>query len=473
MGNYIITQQDKEILYQNSQDYDIKLELLNKDFKVIDSLEGDLINCNLNIDANSDIRRTFNSEIHVANESYLVGSDKKIWLDKYVRPYIGIRSLRSGNMQWYKQGVYTMIGANYTYDQTTNTLSLQCNDLISTLNDDRDGQMLGYTITIEEGNNARAVIISLLGDAGITKYLINDIDFEIPYDLEFNAGVTYYEILSKIIELYSGFEMFFDIDGIFTIQKIPTCETDDIMLSDEFLKKMVISESPNYSFTDVYNYIQVYGQVLEFDRASSACTYSNNVYNATITDLEGLENFGLYSIMIPSTNSANPKMKVNNGTEYPITYDDGTPLKENELKIGSNIFKFRLANENFYYLGQYQVSAEVTDNNPNSPYNPINLGRIVPKTLAGGEYDNIYSDSLALQRADYELWKATRLQESVTLTMLKVPWLDVNWKIEYSPDYLKGKETHQYIIKSISSSYSDYTMNVEIIKFYPDYPDIT
>lgn len=44
----------------------------------------------------------------------------------------------------------------------------------------------------------------------------------------------------------------------------------------------------------------------------------------------------------------------------------------------------------------------------------------------GGEYDNIINDDLALQRANIELYWATRLNDSITLSTLPIPWLDVN-----------------------------------------------
>ena len=62
---YIVEQRDIEILRQSSRNLYLKLELLNHDFKVIDSLEGNLISDSLSIDAESDIRRTYSCELFV------------------------------------------------------------------------------------------------------------------------------------------------------------------------------------------------------------------------------------------------------------------------------------------------------------------------------------------------------------------------------------------------------------------------
>lgn len=43
------------------------------------------------------------------------------------------------------------------------------------------------------------------------------------------------------------------------------------------------------------------------------------------------------------------------------------------------------------------------------------------------------SDNLAQQRADYELWKHTRLNDSVQFTCIPLHFLDVNQVIEHKP----------------------------------------
>lgn len=74
------------------------------------------------------------------------------------------------------------------------------------------------------------------------------------------------------------------------------------------------------------------------------------------------------------------------------------------------------------------------------------------------------------QRAEYEVWKSTRLQEQTEFTMITVPFLDVNQKIEFTS--LRTGVKKQYITKSISGDLMSGIMSVSAIKFYPLYPFI-
>ena len=93
---------------------------------------------------------------------------------------------------------------------------------------------------------------------------------------------------------------------------------------------------------------------------------------------------------------------------------------------------------------------------------------IIKQVLTGGDYANIYTTQLALERAAYENWKTTRLKDVIKVTTLLVPWLDVNQKIEYT-SILTG-ETHQYLIQDININFVEFTMDMTLQRFYPLYP---
>ena len=88
--------------------------------------------------------------------------------------------------------------------------------------------------------------------------------------------------------------------------------------------------------------------------------------------------------------------------------------------------------------------------------------------MYGGDYDNCMTDDLALQRAKYELYLHSQMQNSITISCVTVPWLDVNTLVEYTLN--KNNQKDKYIIKSISYGFDvDDYMQVNMIKFYPDY----
>lgn len=462
----VITQSDKNIVNQSVKELTVTVELLSSDMKVMDVIEGKLISDSFSIDANSSVRRTYSMELLVTDSTLLLDKGKYIWMDKYIRPYVGIKEIRTGNIIKYPKGIYTMLDSNYSYNATTNTLSLSCSDLMSELNGERNGT-LKSAIKFEEGTNVRELIIELLKETMVKKYIISDMDnLTIPYEIEFESNQTYYDVLNEIVSLFSYFEMFFDVNGIFVIQKIPHQSSDNVVLESEFLSPLVISENTSTSFKDVFNRIVVWGQSLEPDYSSSNCTYnaSTNTYTATFP--VELSNFAMYSIDIPQTHTAQPRLNINGTTLY-ITDDKGDPLKASILTPTYNVFKYRKAENNFYWLGEFQVYAESSETNLSSPFHKSKINEVT-KVCTGGDYEKIYSNSLAQDRADYELYHSCRLQETINVNMIDIPWLDVNWLIEYQS--YTTKDTKKYVIKQISGSTTGETIDVSMVLFYDQDP---
>lgn len=466
---YIVEQKDIDILRQANRTLYTKVELLNHDFKVVDSIEGTLISDSLSIDAESDIRRTYSCELFVKNSSFLIGNDKKIWIDKYIRPYIGVMHQRSREVVWYLNGTFLFNDTNYAFDSTTRTLSLSCSDLMCSITGERGSYIDGLSIVIQEGSYIRDVIISLLEEAGFLKYRVEDIGKTVPYDLEYSSGTSYYDILKELIELYAGYEMFFDIDGMFVVQSIPTTKDEPSVLDTSIFSPLVISENISNSFNNIYNVTQVWGSVIDADYYTQNVTTSDGIYyNATFEQVSEFDNFGKYGIRITTTNSKNPQLNINDLGYKNIVDDDGSVLESGKLLANTDyVVKYRKATDDFLLLGQYQAYAEYKCTEEDNPFSIPNLGYEIRQVL---QFEELYSDSLCAQRAKYETWLATRMKDTVSLDIVSIPFLDVNWKITYT-SYQTGI-TQDYIIKSISGSNSESTMTITMIKYSELYPDI-
>jgi hypothetical protein len=300
---------------------------------------------------------------------------------------------------------------------------------------------------------------------------LSDLDNVItPYEVEFESTQTYYDVINELISLFSYYEMFFDSEGTFIIQKIPHQDTENIVLNADYITPLVISETMSTSFKEVYNHIVVWGQQLDPSYSTDKCTYnpSTNTYNATITFKENqtLSNFDLYSVLLPQTHGADSKLNINGTTLY-IADDKGKHIPESTFAPTYNVFKYRKANNDFYWLGEFQVYAEAEETNINSPFHKSKIDTVT-KVLSGDEYSKIYSNSLAQDRADYELYHACRLQENIDITMIDIPWLDVNWLIEYQS--YTTKDTKRYVTKQITGSTTGGTINVSMVAFYDQDP---
>ena len=127
------------------------------------------------------------------------------------------------------------------------------------------------------------------------------------------------------------------------------------------------------------------------------------------------------------------------------------------------------------FMGHQQAQATSYDNNPSSPFyvgDPIgssSVGRI-RIVLYGGEYDNIYSDDLAQQRADFEIYQRSRLNDSISMETIPIPWMDAN--IVVSHRFGQKQEPSKYIVKSFSVDYATGgTMTINAITWYPYYEE--
>lgn len=485
---YQPTQADLKVLRQSNQDVYIKLEILNKNYKSIASIQGEMIDGSHKEDAESDIRNTATISLFVKDSSYLTGSDKKIWLDKFVRLYIGITYQRTQEILWYPMGVFLFNQNSYTYDASTKTLSVNLLDLMCQLTGSRNGQTKGISHIIPVDSGIRSAMISALSEGGFQfNYLIEDIKKTVPYDLEFSTGATVYEIVAKLRDLYSGWETYFD-DTTFICQPIPTCVTDDIVLDSNILEPLVISEQLSNSFDSVKNITDIWGKCIDCDKYAETSTNSGTQYSIALSSFE-LES-GIYIGFKPNITTTSSTLKINSLTAYPIVDSDGDDVVLQADK--SYVVKYK--NEKYIYQGQFQIHYVVkeyssepsssfkaqdiinegTSNikyvvNPDSPYCVDKIGEI-RQVLSGDEYEDIYTEQLCLERAEYENWKATRLQDSLIIETIMIPWLRVNKKIEYKSKLTN--EVQQYIIKSISRNLTTWTMSIEMIRFYPLYPFI-
>lgn len=96
--------------------------------------------------------------------------------------------------------------------------------------------------------------------AGIKKYSvyqIPEINEYLPYDIKIGIGSTVYDILKELMNLLPTWQMYFDTNGVFRIEPIPSGENDTIY-PIEF--EQLISDQTSYDFQNVKNQVVVYGR---------------------------------------------------------------------------------------------------------------------------------------------------------------------------------------------------------------------
>lgn len=400
-----ITQEEYRVAKQNGRIIHTKINILNFDFQLVDEISGVVLDgSSYSIDATSDIRRTCNISLIPKDNRFNIEYGSELWLDKYIQIFIGIEDIRNNNEIVYSNlGLYLINNPSQVYDAVNNTITIAGVDLMAKMTGMRNGYLEGITYQINANEGIKQVMTALIRDeCGFPNFSIDQPEPTIltPMEMSFGLGSTAYNILTQLRDINSNYQTYFDQDGVFWFNPIPSGENEQIRVDDDIWKKVLISYKKSSDFESVKNYIEVFGK----------------------------------------------------------TQDDGhTP---------------------------YGVAYE---NNPESPFyvgdNMENRIRIV---LSGGEYDNIYPladydvsvdefNSLAQQRANYELYTRCRLQDQIEVTCVPVYWLDVNWltSITLPNKQSSQEETQLYIIKKINTTLgTNGTQSITMMKYYPFYPSI-
>lgn len=329
-----ITQDQYLVVKQRSKNILIKINLLNFNLQVVDSIEGNIISGTLTINANSDIRRTCDISMVVKKNTYKIEAGGQIWLDKYIQIYYGIIKNLTEEVIWTNMGIFMINNPNHVYDPTNNVITFQGLDLMAKLTGARNGYFDWLGGTIPQGTEIRSLFIDLLHQAGFDNYNIeNLIDSDgqpltLPYEIETSATSTLYDVFNEIRNnVLPNYEMFFDIDGVFNLKRIYNNASDPIIIDNDIFDKTVMSIVNDIDFENVKNVIEIYGQTLEPSYGNPVCESSNeNVYidgyyyiNNYIDNNAIMSNnyivFGLDSL----NSTDEPYLRINNLIPHPIT----------------------------------------------------------------------------------------------------------------------------------------------------------
>lgn len=466
-----IQQQDYNIMSQPYINKYMKLNILNFDMNVVDEISGNLVSCDVSVNADSDLRRSCSVSLIVVDATLEVMESGRIWIDKFIQPLVGYENIYTGEIQWYNQGIYLINAPSYSYDATNNTLSFSGLDLMSKLTGLRNGALPGVPTVVPQGSSVREAIIAAIKLAGFNKYVVDEctnVDGNVqsvPYDIQVDQGGYIFDIIKQLRDILPNYQVYFDVDGVFHYDQIPSGDNDPVLIDDNFWDNVLMAESVSTDFEKVKNYIEVYGKSHAITNYSSNTTVSGTQIRLTLsgyTETAG----NMIGFTLPNNIAGNITIKVNSLTARNLVDSNGAFITSLDKDV-YYVAVFR-ANNTYEFLGHQQAQAIVQDDNPNSPFYINGTTGIIREVLYGGDYDNIMSDDLALQRAKLELYWKCRLNDGISLSCIPIPWLDVNILISHAPR--QSAQQKQYMIKSFSASYGDVAaMNISAITYYPYY----
>ena len=300
--------EDYNVLKQQYIKKYIRLELLDFQYNIVDELSGNMTKCSINVDSNSDLRRSCDLGFVVTTSTFDIKAGSKLWLDKFVRPYVGYENMRTGEIQWYNQGIYLVNNPQWSYNASTNEISMQALDLMSKLTGLRNGNLEGIPTKIAKDENVREAIIKTIELGGFTKYICEECKTKdgtivpVPYDIEIDVGGTIYDILTGLRDIMPNYQIYFDINGVFHYEPIPLAYDDPVLIDDDLFNNVLISENINTDFESVKNYVEVLGHTWDVDyySPSESTTVSGGTITPTFADLKELQNDTAVGITLPS-----------------------------------------------------------------------------------------------------------------------------------------------------------------------------
>ena len=469
-----ITQNDYNIVKQRINERYIKVNILDFQYRTVDEISGNMLSCSVQCDADSDLRRSCSVSLAVRDNSFDIQSGGKIWLDKYIQVYIGLKNIYTQEIQWYNQGIYLIDAPTWNYDATTNTLSFSGLDLMSKLTGARNGQLQGMPTVIKQGESVREAMIATLALGGFTRYVVSECANRdgtiqaVPYDIEIDQGGFVYDILSALRDILPQYQIYFDVNGVFHYDLIPTGEDEPVVITDDIWKSILIGEDISTDFASVKNYVEVYGYTHSPEHYPSATAVSGATITLTIASLTSLAENTIIGFTPTSTVSGNIQLSVNSFGAKKLVDSNGQYITS--LDANTYYVAMYQSNGTWKFLGHQQAQATWSDDNPDSPFYINGPVGIIRQVLCGGDYENIQSDELALERAKIEIYWKCRLNDSITLNVAPIPWLDVNIVVSHAPK--NEAEEKRYIIKSYSVDYGNVeaTMSVSMISYYGYYP---
>lgn len=501
---------DSNLLLQKNKQVQVKVILLDEQYSETDYLTGFVKSSTYDISATSNIRRTCSLTMSIPVKEQINVNFEQNWIQHLIELQCGIYSFTESKYIWYRLGRMLMVSADTTFDATTQEVKLSLVDLMASMTSER-GSQLGTDLVFKEGSSIKNAIKEVVSVYSPYKRIMPNSEFpdfedSVPYDLEVASGKYPFDALHELLNLFPYYEMFYDIEGKFCVQMIPTKINDPVDIGAEIIDELLISEQRSVKFSDVKNTTEIWGRSLDAKYTALSCETSGNKYQLFIDDaFETLVVNDTYSFTPTTESVAGQTVQIQNTTECGLYTQagDGTYIPIEAGKIRANVHyvikymddgtgKFILQGPSLIHvivqeIDSYPNKGQRTDYmnengcydvqwvvNPDSPFactiapTTGSISREIKQVLQGEEYENIYTTELAYERASYENWLKTRLQDNVELEMILIPWIDVNQKIEYTSP--TSGEVVTLVTQTISFDFANWTMTVKGSKFYPYYP---
>lgn len=265
------------IMRQKTKKMKLKIESLNLDDKVIGEIKGYCTGGTLDITNSDMIRRSLSLQF-VANEKLEINNKSPFWINKRLRIYTGVENY-NGDTYWVNQGVFVPTQPETSVSITGRTITLNAMDkMVLADNHLLDSTLIAYCGNYDYNNETcrkscpRSNDCSLyspiyMSDAikglaeryGETQFSIIDKGYELPYNMEFNAGDVIQDCIKEVTNLYMNYECFYNTAGKLVFQEMKSRLTDIPVWDFSGSSDFTISRQISADYTKIYNDFKVFG----------------------------------------------------------------------------------------------------------------------------------------------------------------------------------------------------------------------
>ena len=468
-----VTGKDIALVNQHSQTRYSMLRVINREKNTVCTITGYYISGGVEIDETSNIRRTANVTMTVFNDD--LTNLAYLYMNYYIRLYEGIEDNDTMEVTWYLQGTFIINQSSIKFNKDTKTLSFTLSDLMTDLTGDRAGVLHAYSSITKNSQRIDDVMKNVLKICGVEDYDITPIcvtrksfnwwdekqseeDFLVPYDLEFSTGVTAYDILDKLVNLYPNWEMFFDLDGKFICQRRVTEEDNSyVVMDDENFKGLIISENISIDWNKVKNVVEVWGKNGNYYGEAHDKNPESPFNVAATQELRMVEHKDQVCDRYKETTEKAQKEAENNvdKTKKEIGVTVATIIKD-QVSLAV------LQSNGGSPADIKKLQDEIDKNKKNLNYLKHNL-KVYESQVKG--VLEVSGDDMAKEWAEQLLYENCRMQDSITLECIGLPFLNnTGCKISYRSKL--DDKIRTYVIKSISHSFDNNTTTINAIRFY-------
>ncbi len=281
-------QEQYSVLRQPVRRLNIKIDLLNENDVIVGSFNGIVIDGNISLDGSSTYRRSGNFTM-VFDKKYnlLPSPSSKIWLNKRLGLSIGLKNYFD-EIIWFDMGRFAISDVDLNLNTIEKTISCNLLDYCSFL-DGTLGGVLSHQTIIPEGTPISEAIKSLVSQLG--KFSIEDVSISgetlvTPYTIEKASGTSMYDLVKELLELYMGWDFYFDENGYFIVEKIKDKSNDSVVETfDSSDKDFTLNSSSKIDFKNVRNSFFIWGRQLN-DGTKIKWVYRNRWSRDNYSDLD-------------------------------------------------------------------------------------------------------------------------------------------------------------------------------------------